>query len=240
VFVQAPEPSELTEVGPAQQQNDFVGSTQKKARTAQKHANWVKKVRKGVFKILEGDRRFLISDVAKEDIIQCLDLMGCSQPLPFDWDCTLYTNPPVLRRPRGPTDEIGILEGDLREEENSEEEQDAVERPKWTVNEVHLIGLEAPPYWALAKYLTCYSFLENTLSFIRVTSLPYKRDGFWMGLVRKMFPLASPQWEGAWKEDGPAQEQYSKVILRLFHAFNFFFFIVFQACAARISKYQFC
>jgi hypothetical protein len=80
--------------------------------------------------------------------------MACKQALPFDWDCSLYMNPPPLRRPRDPTDEIGFLEGDLKEEkcESSEEEEDSVERPIWTVGEAHLIGTEAPPFWALARY----------------------------------------------------------------------------------------
>lgn len=48
---------------------------------------------------------------------------------------------------------------------------------------------------------------------IRIKTLPFKRDGFWMGIVRRMKPLdRKKQWLSTWVEDGPNQEVRSQVV----------------------------
>jgi len=43
--------------------------------------------------------------------------------------------------------------------------------------------------------------------------LPYKRDGFWMGTVRRLYPQnKTSNWEGAWIEDGLPSEVFSSVV----------------------------
>lgn len=80
---------DLRDVGPAQQPTQGEASAPD-ATKATEHRTWVKRVPNGTMKILEGDRRHTIPQRSKEDILYCLDLMSCKQPLQFDWNIELY------------------------------------------------------------------------------------------------------------------------------------------------------
>lgn len=140
---------------PAQQQHQAAANSNEKAKEKQfkEHKTWVKKVEKGIHKILDGPRRHNMSDKSKKDLLQCLDLMWCKEELSFDWNLDLYINPPPLRSPRVDTDEVGELEGDKKVEEvdSDKDEDDGLERPVWRRKEVHIIATQVPPYWALAR-----------------------------------------------------------------------------------------
>jgi hypothetical protein len=154
VFTKIPLPCELAEVPHAQQQHHSMGSAKAKEKQAMQHMAWVKRVEKGIHKIVEGPRRIKMNEKSKHDLLLCLELMGCKDTLQFDWKLELYTNPPALRSPRIDNDDVGLLEGDSREEVNTDEEQeeDGIPRPNWTRKEVHIIAVEAHPYWAMARH----------------------------------------------------------------------------------------
>jgi hypothetical protein len=115
------------------------------------HKTWYKRIVKGTMKILEGPRRHVISQASKEDLLHCLNLMSCKEPLEFDWNVNVYTSPQALRQPRVHSSEAGHLEGDDWKDGIDEDEDDDAERPTWARGEVHLIATEAPPWWALAR-----------------------------------------------------------------------------------------
>lgn len=55
----------------------------------------------------------------------------------------------------------------------------------------------------------------------RIAGLPYKRDGFWMGSVQRLYPQnKASNWEGTWNEDGPPTEVFSAVLQIHYLFFN--------------------
>ena len=47
---------------------------------------------------------------------------------------------------------------------------------------------------------------------VRIESLPYNRDGFWMGSIQRLYPQNErSNWEGQWLPDGPGTEVFASV-----------------------------
>ena len=84
---------------------------------------------------------------AKLDLCACLNLIDGDDPLPFDWDISMYTNPPPLKAPRLATAKVGSLRGDKKysrpesEEDYDDEDLDSVARPQWSLGEVRIVKL---------------------------------------------------------------------------------------------------
>ena len=54
--------------------------------------------------------------------------------------------------------------------------------------------------------------LSVGLHYDRIMSLPYKRDGFWMASVIRLYPQnKASNWEGPWNTDGPPTEMFCAV-----------------------------
>ena len=155
----------------------------------------------------------------------------------FYWKATLPWNligtssftpqPAEARPPRLPTQKIGTMLGDKKyrayedpDEDYDEEDLDAIDRPKWSVNEVHVVQMPTTPFWFLARFVLLWFFLLRSIVLLlvhnvdlcRITALPYKRDGFWKGTVQRLYPQ-NKALELAWcmVTDGPAQEIFSTV-----------------------------
>ena len=149
MFAQVPRPEQLDQVGPAQQPINDVDEDKIK-----KHRKLCSRVEKGVYKILSGPRAMVIPQTSQADLMTCLKLMKCETPLPFHWNTSLYVNPPELKEPRVPSADCGKLEGDDKEPQVSDEdEDDDAKRPEWIKGEVHLLATEAPPWWAVARFV---------------------------------------------------------------------------------------
>jgi len=58
-----------------------------------------------------------------------MNLIDGIQPLPFMWDITLYTNPPVLKPPRVPSDKVGSVPGDKTYQGQHESDEDSEDDP---------------------------------------------------------------------------------------------------------------
>ena len=140
MFKITPSATDLSNVGPAQQPTQFDPTVRAQELKAQEHNQWYKRVRDGTHKLLNGPRRHMIPPESQQDLLQCLELMACKEPLKFDWDITLYTTPTPLRAPRVQSATVGQLEGDFS-------------RP-----DLHLIATEAPPWWALARFAFFFFF----------------------------------------------------------------------------------
>ena len=151
----APEPEDLMDVPNTQQPNKH-GKKKKQLE----HISWAKKVNKGLTEVITGSRGCLLPEESQVDLCKCMNLLTGETPLPFDWDIDLYTNAPELRRPRVATDKIGALPGDEGyksfdadgiEDDYDDDDLDPIKRPKWNRGEVHIIKLNAPPFWAMAR-----------------------------------------------------------------------------------------
>lgn len=121
---------------------------------------WAGQVSAGVCQIINGQR--IIPVPSQLDLCRCLNLLAGEDPLPFDWDIDMYTNPPALKPPRLATASVGSQPGDKvhNECENSDDDDeglDAVARPLWTIGEVHVVKLPAPPHWTMARF--CKNFV---------------------------------------------------------------------------------
>ena len=133
MFNTIPIAEDLRSVGPAQQPTKVDSSVRDHEEKASEHMTWVKRIKKGTMKILEGDRRQMIPQNSKEDLLSCLELMSCKVELEFDWDIDMYIRPQPLREPRVHSSEVGHLEGDEKaNEDTDEDEDDDAERPTWT------------------------------------------------------------------------------------------------------------
>jgi hypothetical protein len=157
VFKITPSATDLHRVGPAQQPTKVNEKVLKSKQKVAEHKEWYKRILKGTMKILEGPRRHVISQTSREDLLRCLDLMSCKETLEFDWNVDMYISPQPLRQPRVHSSETGHLEGDDEVKEETDDEDDDAALPTWTRGEVHLIGTEAPPWWALARFF-CFGF----------------------------------------------------------------------------------
>ena len=138
----APDPEDLLNVPDAQQPNKHG-----KAKNQMEHAQWAKKVNKGLTEVITGSRGSLLPEPSQIDLCKCMNLLTGATPLPFDWDIDLYTNPPELRRPRVPTDKVGTLPGDKGyknidedgvDDDYDDDDYDPIKRPTWNDGEVHI------------------------------------------------------------------------------------------------------
>jgi hypothetical protein len=148
----------LADVPPAQLANKSNSITKQ-----QEFSKWAERVKHGVLRMVATPRgQSSMTTDNKSDLLACCQLMTCEEELLFDWDITMYTNPPEMKAPRIPTLEVGRLQGDYKENTDDEEEYDVAERPKWSIGEVHLMALESYPYVALARYVSyscvCHNF----------------------------------------------------------------------------------
>lgn len=188
------------------------------------YRDWATKVSTGVAQIINGRRT--INEKAKLDLCACLVLLDGKAPLPFDWDITLYTEPPALRAPRLPTAKVGPLPGDKgykqyvdpEEDDDDGDLDDPIARPKWNLGEVQIVKMTAAPFWIMARYIDLNAVCDLTLRCVRMAGLPYKRDGFWMGTVQRLYPQnKTSNWAGAWLADGPPSEIFASVLAPALH-----------------------
>ena len=193
---------------------------------------WASQVSTGVHQILSGRRGNVMPQKPKLDLCACLNLLDGDDPLPFAWDTSLYTNPPPLSAPRLGTAKVGSQQGDRTysrpdsDEDYDDDDLDSVARPQWCAGEVRIVKLTEPPFWAMVRYINFEIFycVINYFLFLciaaghrcRIQGLPYKRDGFWMGTVQRLFPQNKrSNWEGPWLPDGPPVEAFGSVLLHL-------------------------
>lgn len=148
-----PKPTDLLTV-PNAQQPSRQNSEIDKAR----YREWASKVTSGVTHIITGRRGQAMTKEQKIDLCHCLNLLDSKSELMFDWDISLYTNPPELSAPRVPTAAVGSLTGDKTyrdyenpEEDYDEDEIDPIARPTWNLGEVRIVRLPFAPFWSMAR-----------------------------------------------------------------------------------------
>ena len=121
------------------------------------YRGWAKEVSKGVDEIIRGPRGKGLTMQTQRDLVTCLDLLDGTTSLPFDWDITMYTNPPPLNATRMGKSALGDKtvdpEGNV---DDDDEDLDSVERPQWSKGEVHIVKLPAVPFWTMARYVYAY------------------------------------------------------------------------------------
>ena len=126
------------------------------ARDEKAYRDWASQIATGVEQIITGRRGTIMSRDAKLDLCNCLNLMDGKEPLPFDWDVTLYTNPPPLPTYGPPKKHVNSVNhtppGDASDEEYDLSDMDTVARPHWSIGEVHIVKLTASPFWTMARY----------------------------------------------------------------------------------------
>ena len=158
---EAPKAVDLCNVPDAQQPNRNKSDVEKT-----KHVEWKNKVIDGVTKIIKGRRGKFMSYNVQIDLCKCLNLLDGANTLPFDWEISMYTNPPALKPPRLPTDKMGVMLGDKTYKDFQEpdidddnNDMDAIERPTWNLGEVHIARIPLPPYWAMVR-LKFYTIID--------------------------------------------------------------------------------
>jgi hypothetical protein len=146
-----PQPTDLLNVGVAQQPKRH-GKPKKIAA----YKTWSDKVNKGVSQIITGRR--VIPQTAQLDLCDCLNLIEAAHELPFDWDISLYTEPPASRPARLATARMGSLLGDKTHRQYTEpgedddlDDLDDIKRPAWNLGEARIISMQEPPFWALVR-----------------------------------------------------------------------------------------
>ena len=110
-------------------------------------------------RLIAGGR--ITSPTSIADLRYCAQLLQKKEPTPFEWDTTMYTQPPDVNRERGaPEDEEAKMEAqedrnliDLEQEGDGLNEQDekGTIRPNYKLNEIYLIRLERPPFFGFAR-----------------------------------------------------------------------------------------
>jgi hypothetical protein len=127
------------------------------------YREWASQVATGVTQILSGRRGDGIPHKAKLDLCACLNLIDAIDPLPFDWDISMYTNPPPMNAPRLATAKVGSLRGDKKyshpesDEDYDDDDLDSVARPQWSIGEVHILKLTVAPFWAMVRYTEMFN-----------------------------------------------------------------------------------
>lgn len=146
----APKPDDLCTVPPAQQPGRHNAVAE-----IEKHVNFTKAVNAGVTNILTGRRGFAISHKSKLDLCHCMNLLESKEDLDCDWDFSFFASPSRLKSPRLATEKVGKLAGDKQYDEPSDDDDidyDPIERPEWTMGEVHIVAMPKSPYWTLARF----------------------------------------------------------------------------------------
>ena len=122
----------------------------------EKHVVWAKSVINGVTKIISGRRGVNMPLAAKLDLCACMDLLSSNSPLEFDWDISLYLNPPI-RRPSTQVTQVGTLPGYKayvdEEESDDNADLDPIERPEWNLGEVRIVQVPTTPFWTMTRYI---------------------------------------------------------------------------------------
>ena len=160
----APAAVDLCNVPPAQQPMNS-NTEVKKAE----YRTWAQRVNHDVSEIINGRRSYQMTNGAKNDLCACMNLMDAKEPLEFDWDIELYTNPSVLKAPRVPTEKLGSIpmekpykDCDQPDDDYDDDDLDPVDRPDWNIGEVRILKLATTPFWGMARYIhtanECRSF----------------------------------------------------------------------------------
>ena len=126
------------------------------AKETEAYHDWASEVSKGVHQILTGHRAHFIPEKSKLDLCACLNLLEGDDPLTFDWDITMYTNPPPLRAPRLQTAKVRgeqKYSGPDSDEDCDDDELDTIARPQWSIGEVRIVKMTVPPFWAMVRYV---------------------------------------------------------------------------------------
>ena len=147
--------SQLTRGSRNQAADGEEGEDEDQDDRAASQRKWVDKVCQGVQKVLQSERGRLVfaaHPAAVKDLQKCMELLQSEDPLPFDWDVSIY----VDLEPHPPSSAAGsrrslalVQESELSGDDEEGEEE--VPSTTWLINSICVISTDPPPFWAVVR-----------------------------------------------------------------------------------------
>lgn len=148
----APRVRDLKSVPPAQRKTE-----RKKADLTITQAEYVESIVKGINQIF--DSHIVPSD-AKADLVECLRLLTSTDPMPFEWDTTMYEST-MLAQPNTHVARLNLRDNayddladrqEIKEYSLDTEDSRGNRRPDWVPGQCYLMHVEYEPFWAIGRY----------------------------------------------------------------------------------------